>query len=213
MDDRSNRVELLQALAVTAELTGSEFTESAARVMADDLAHYPLQQILGALTRCRRELRGRLTLAAIIERIDDGRPGANEAWAMIPQDEQGSCVWTTEMAQAFGIADPLLREGQVIAARSAFIETYDRLVTLARSEQLPVHWSVSLGHDPTKRAAAIEDAERKGRITSTYAKTLLPAPAVQVHEAVARLAGPKSPLPDNVKAQLLAFTGRARGAK
>ena len=87
MAPRDDAVELLQALAVTAELTGTELSEPAARVMANDLAAYPVQQVLGALTRCRRELKGRLTVAAILERLDDGRPGPNEAWAMIPQDE------------------------------------------------------------------------------------------------------------------------------
>ena len=77
--------ELAEALAVTAELTGTELSVAAAKVMATDLAAYPRQQVLGALARCRRELKTRLTMAAVIERLDDGRPGAEEAWAMIPK--------------------------------------------------------------------------------------------------------------------------------
>lgn len=212
MDDRSNRIDLLKALAVTAELTGTELSEVAASVMADDLAQYPLPQILVALTRCRRELKGRLTFAAIVERIDDGRPGPNEAWAMIPQDEQGSVVWTTEMATAYGIAAPLLREGQVIAARSAFIEAYERDVARARAEQAPVRWTPSLGHDPAQRMGALQEAERKGRISSDHAAALLPGPDRATTDAsIARLAGPASPMPEKVRAQLLAFTGKRRG--
>lgn len=211
MDDRSNRVALLKALAVTAELTGTELSEAAAVVMADDLGQYPLPHILGALVRCRRELRGRLTLAAIIERIDDGRPGPNEAWAMIPQDERGSVVWTTEMAAAYGIAAPLLHEGQTIAARMAFIEAYERELTRARNEQAPVHWVPSLGHDPAQRDGAVREAERKGRITATHALALLPGPdRAAAESAVARLTGPASPMPEKVRAQLLAFAGKRR---
>jgi hypothetical protein len=66
---------LSEAVAVTLELTGTTLSEVAARMMADDLARYPEQQVMGALTRCRRELKGRLTIADVISRLDDGRPG------------------------------------------------------------------------------------------------------------------------------------------
>jgi hypothetical protein len=202
MDSPNDRRELLLALAVTAELTGTELSEPAARLLADDLGVYPLRQVLVALTRCRRELRGRLTLAAIIDRLDDGRPGPNEAWAMIPQDEHGSVVWTTEMAEAYGIAAPLLREGQVIAARSAFIEAYSAAVTMARAQQQQAKWEPSLGGDPTMRAAALEEAVRKCRLTQAHVDKLLPAPA---RGAVPLLANPAAPPPERVREQLRTF--------
>ncbi len=211
MAPRDDVVELLQALAVTAELTGTELSEAAARVMADDLAAFPLRQVLGALTRCRRELKGRLTVAAIVERLDDGRPGPNEAWAMIPQDESGSVVWTSEMAEAYGVAAPLLAEGQVIAARSAFIEAYAANVTRARAEQRTPHWFPSLGHDPLTRAAALDDAVRKGRLAVDHAQSLLPAPdkAASDH-ALQQLSGPRSQMPEEARAKLLAFRAKAK---
>src|SRR3972149_3860069 len=46
---------LLEALAVTAELTGTELSEAAAKVMHNDLTAYPLGQVLSSLHRCRRE--------------------------------------------------------------------------------------------------------------------------------------------------------------
>lgn len=168
--------ELLDALAVTAELTGTELSKPAARVMVNDLCAYPHAQVLASLARCRRELKGRLTLAAIIERLDDGRPSPNEAWAMIPQDEDGSVVWTGEMSRAFGVAAPLLREGQHVAARMAFLETYERLVATARAERQPPHWTPSLGHDPGGRAAALQDAATRGRLTREHVAGLLPGP-------------------------------------
>lgn len=165
---------LIDGLAVTAELTGTELSKAAVKVMALDLAAYPLPQVLGALTRCRRELKGRLTVAAVIERLDDGRPGPNEAWAMIPQDEEGSVVWTEEMAQAFGIAAPLISQDQIIAARSAFIEAYQARVATARADRVPPKWTPSLGHDVSGRETALRDAEQKGRLTRDHVALLLP---------------------------------------
>lgn len=170
------RISLLEAIAVTAELTATELTEAGLRIMVADLEAYPLPQVLVALTRCRRELKGRLTIAGVIERLDDGRPGANEAWAMIPQDESGSCVWTDEMAEAYGVAAPLLSEGQVIAARSAFIEAYERRVTLARSEQRPPNWFPSLGFDQNRRELVLREAVEKGRLRQEHAAQFLPLP-------------------------------------
>jgi hypothetical protein len=170
------KADLLKALAVTAELTGTSLSTAAADVLADDLAVYPLEQVLGALTRCRRELKSRLTAAEIISRLDDGRPGPEEAWAMIPPDEEGSVVWTEEMAQAFGVAWALIRDGDRIGARMAFKESYTRIVTEARAKQVPPKWTPSLGRDKHGRTTVIEDARAKGRLSAPHAARLLPPP-------------------------------------
>ena len=94
--------ELIQAIAVTAELCGRSFSPEAAAVFVDDLSGFDEQALLGALRRCRREVRGLLTVQDVVSRIDDGRPGPDEAWAQIPRDEAASVVWTDEMAEAFG---------------------------------------------------------------------------------------------------------------
>lgn len=197
---RDDKVDLLQALAVTAELTGTTFSEAAARVMVQDLAAYPVNQVLGALVRCRRELKTRLTVAAIVERLDDGRPGPEEAWAMIPHDERSTVVWTDEMAEAFGVACGLLAHGDVIAARMAFRESYAASVVRARAEQRPVHWFPSLGQDPNTRAQPIEEAVRKGRLGYTHAAALLPAPSDAL-----KLEAPAAPMPQEIRAQIAGF--------
>ena len=156
--------ELLQAIAVTAELCGKVFSPASARVFADDLASYDEQAVMRALAKCRREVRGILSLQDVISRIDDGRPGVEEAWAMLPQDEDSSVVWTDEMAQAWGIAYPLLADGDRIAARMAFKDAYSRIVTKAREEMKPAKWLPSYGHNRDGRAAAVADAVRLGRI-------------------------------------------------
>ncbi|HSW83474.1 MAG TPA: hypothetical protein VLH12_08370 [Usitatibacter sp.] len=163
---------VIQALAVTAELTGSQLSEAAARVMVADLSPYPERQVLGALSRCRKELRGRLTVSDVIARLDDGRPGPEEAWALMPLNERATVVWTEEMAGAWGVALPLLEEGDRIAARMAFLESYRARVQKARDAGSPVRWTVSLGHDPHERAAVIAEAARLGRISEDRAQQL-----------------------------------------
>lgn len=165
---------LLQAIAVAAELTGTTMTEPAARVMASDLARYPEHQVLAALTRCRRDLKGRMTIADVLTRIDDGRPGAEEAWAAIPTDEGASVVWTDEMAEAFGVANPLIQDGDKIAARMAFTERYRVLVREARELGKPVHWTPSLGHDAGDREGVLLAAVRAGCLAPEHAHALLP---------------------------------------
>ena len=66
--------------------------------------------VLKALTRCRREVKGMLTIQDVVSRIDDGRLGVEEAWAMMPFSESQSVVWTEEMAQAFERIAAIFRE-------------------------------------------------------------------------------------------------------
>lgn len=164
---------VLEAIAVTAELCGRVFSPAAAAMFASDLDGFPEHAVLAALTRCRKEVRGMLTIQDVISRIDDGRPGAEEAWAMIPRDEATSVVWTEEMAQAYGVASPLLDEGDKIGARMAFKEAYAKLVSDARDRKLPPKWTPSLGEDVNGRQLALIDAVRAGRMQLDHATSLL----------------------------------------
>jgi hypothetical protein len=167
-------VELLEAVAVTAELCGRVFSEPAARVFMQDLEPYPEPAVMKSLARCRREVRGILTVQDVVSRLDDGRPGAEEAWALIPMDEQASCVWTDEMAKAFAIAAPLLCERDRVAARMSFREAYSRLVSEARDAGVRVEWSPSLGHDSRGHEAVLLQAVRAGRVSLEYARGICP---------------------------------------
>ena len=165
---------LLKAIAVTAELTDTDLSESAARVMAEDLSVFPENQVLGALVKCRRELKGKLRISDVLDRLDDGRPDANEAWAMIPKSESASVVWTREMAESFGIALPLIEDGDHVAARMAFIESYKSKCADARNNGIPVKWEPSLGHDRNGREHVLLAAVQKGLLTQDHAAKLLP---------------------------------------
>jgi hypothetical protein len=180
--------ELIEAVAVTAELCGREISAGAARVMLADLQGFPEPAVFGALKRCRREVRGTLTVQDIVSRLDDGRPGPDEAWSLIPQDELRSVVWSDEMATAFGVALPLLQVGDRVAARFAFREAYVKAVGDARDACRPARWTPSLGLDPQGREQALREAVDRGRIGIDMARALvreLPAPAQNI-EALAR---------------------------
>lgn len=167
---------LLKLIVVTAELMGTELSTDAARVMLQDLARFPEAWVSEALARCRRECRGRLTVAAIVDRLADGRPGPEEAWSMIPRDEAATVVWTDEMAAAYGVASQLLAEDGPIPTRMAFLEKYRELVSVARAEGTAPTWQVSLGWDKAGREGPIQDAVRLGRLSADHAARLLPAP-------------------------------------
>lgn len=167
-------LELIQAVAVTAELCGRTFSDAAAAMFVSDLSIYDEKAVIGALARCRREVRGMLTVQDVVSRLEDGRPGPEEAWAMMPRDERQSVVWTQEMASAFGVVVGMLDSGQEIAARMAFKEAYSRELTNARNAGVPVKWMPSLGHDQHGRESVLLEAARKGRLSIEHAQSLLP---------------------------------------
>lgn len=118
-------------------------------------------------------------IAALCRNMD-GRPGAEEAWAiaLTSRDEADSVVWTAECAEAFQLARPILDLGDEVGARMAFKESYIRIVAAARAMRRPAAWSLSAGWDGARRIAAEKRAVAAG---------LLQAPS---QPAVALLAGP-----------------------
>lgn len=169
--------ELIQAIAATAELCGAKLSEAAAMMLVQDLSEYPEQQVLVALTRVRKSGK-RFSLGAVIEEIDqnDGRPGPDAAWAMLPRDESQTVVWTPEMQEAWGIAAPLVEIGDKFGARRAFCEAYERIVERNRESGVTARWEVSLGQDPRGREAPLRAAVEKGYLLESHLPALLPAP-------------------------------------
>src|SRR5690606_4651260 len=115
----------------------------------EDLAEFDQAAVLAALGRCRLELQGGLRASDIIARLDDGRPGAREAWEMMPRSEAGSVVWTEEMVQAWSaVASRMASDPE--GAREAFCKVYLDAVQAARLDRRPVRWTPSLGSDPAE---------------------------------------------------------------
>lgn len=169
-----DKVFIAKTIGGVAEVIGHELSAAALEVMVRELDRYPETHVIGALHRCARECKYKLTLADILERLDDGRLGPEEAWAAIPRDEEATIVWTDEMATAWGAARPLLDEGDSIAARMAFLEVYRREVSKARADSKPCRWWPSLGHDQAGREVALTEAVRLGRLSADHVSELLP---------------------------------------
>jgi len=165
---------LLENLAATAELMGQQVSPIALSVMAEDLKDYRIEIVIEALSLLRRESKGHFSLAAVIEKIEvlqpDGRPGADEAWAMYPHDEASTAVVTQEMHEAMYFAGDL---DDQVAARMAFKDAYTRIVAEKKRAGIAPAWKVSLGHDVAGRAPALAEAVRLGRIGSKEAIGLL----------------------------------------
>lgn len=147
------------------------------------LKQYPLDAVrAGFDAHVKDPQRGRYVPkpADVIAQIEgtaasDGRPGPEEAWAIAlrARDEADTVIWTQEIAEALGIARPILDLRDEVGARMAFKEAYTRLVEEARRQRMPVNWQVSLGYDPKRRDEAVRAAVEAGRLPMTA----LPAPA------------------------------------
>lgn len=148
------------------------------------MAPYSMEQVSAALTAHIRDTKVGMfqpTPAHLISKIEkmaggDGRPDADEAWAIAitSRDESDTVVWTAETAEAFAICAPILNLGDEVGARMAFKDAYNRLVSTARLTGKPASWNVSLGWDAGKREAALERAHVAGLLSAPAVQTLLP---------------------------------------
>lgn len=109
--------------------------------------------------------------------LNDGRPDAEEAWAISrgAVDEDETVVWTQECAAAFAKVEHLLLARDDVAARMAFKSAYTRLVEQARAQKIVTHWYASNGRDAARREYVIAQAVRDGKLTLAHAKTIVPA--------------------------------------
>lgn len=171
---------MVQHLVATAEVMGHQITLNAALMMCADLDEYGFQEVMVALTRCRKELTGKLTLKAIIDLLAPagGWLSANEAWAkaLPAADDRNTVVWTVESRKAWFVALPLLDSGDKVGARMAFIAAYDREVTQAKAAcQTPQH-EVSYGDDADLRRMAVTQAQERGLLAPPAREETLALP-------------------------------------
>lgn len=144
------------------------------------LEPYSIDQVRAALSAHMRESKFPPVPADVVSRMpkeSDGRPDANEAWAIAlrSRDEYDTVEWTQECAEAFHKAQIVLDGGDEVGARMAFKATYERLVEEARAQRRPVQWAVSLGFDAGRREAVIAESVRAGRLSIEYARSVVPA--------------------------------------
>lgn len=164
--------ELSRELSKTAILTGADFDRESVLAFCEELANYDLADIVNALGRVRKECKGRFAVADIINRINLGYEGPEQAWSRCPRSERDSVVWTEAHQRAYVAAAPLMND--LVAARMTFRETYNREVDHARTEGRKARWFLSRGWDKAGQVQALEDAVIGGLLPASSAATLLP---------------------------------------
>lgn len=102
---------------------------------------------------------------------------ADEAWAMCPKNENDSSAMTTEMVQALAVANDLIYEGDMIAARMAFKGAYNRLIDEAKAAGRKPQWFASLGSDKEGRhIAQVKTVEMQNLALPYDQRRALPSP-------------------------------------
>jgi hypothetical protein len=164
---------ILKQLTLAIHMTQANYPADIVDAIVNRLDAYPEGPVLKALARCQVELGFPVKPKDIIDRIDDGRPGPEEAWALIPRDEATTVVWNDEIAKAWGIAKPVLDTGDKIGARKTFIESYTRILQEARAAGTIPQWTPSLGTDKAGQVAPIRAAIVAGRLPAKAAPVLI----------------------------------------
>jgi hypothetical protein len=119
-------------------------------------------------------VRGVLTVQDVVTRLDDGRPGPEEAWALLPLSDSASAVWTDEMSVAWGVSRHLMESGDKTGARFAFKEAYIKRVNEARDHAKKVNWTPTLGTDRHGRERVLSEAVSAGKLPLEYAQQFVP---------------------------------------
>ncbi|WP_445375974.1 hypothetical protein Acct_03580 [Paracidovorax citrulli] len=168
MLDEDARDWLAEELGATMELAGQAIRPAALSLLMDDLAHLPKPVLQMALARIRAEHKGAILTGTVLQYADHalGRllPAEAYALAMNSQDERATVVWNNEIAEAWGLAAPLLAAGDKFGARQAFMEAYARITGEARATRRRPQLQVSLGYDAEGRTRAVQEAIAAGRL-------------------------------------------------
>lgn len=174
-----------EVLKISEAITGTwllvnnqALSDVALDIFLDDVECYPFLAVMTAIRNARKQAKGRVSVGDIMQCLSDldGRPSADEAWAIASQvlDESATVVWNDEIMQAWSIACPLLEMGDKFNAARAFKEKYEQVVDRSRSNNIAVKWLANIGTDNDLRQRAIEQALSKKIITHTQAKHWLP---------------------------------------
>lgn len=158
---------------------GFDITVQQLEVYAEHLADISRERLAEAFWKATRELRFFPKIAELRELAgdlvgtsQDGRRGPEEAWAKMPKGdriEDDTVVWCEEECAAYNACRPLLLEGDMIGARMAFKERYEREVAEARVAGKPVQWTISAGYDVEQRLVTLAIAVREKYITTAMA--------------------------------------------
>lgn len=178
-----DKLQFTQLLAATMSVYDKQITTAFVDVFFSALGSYSLELVREALSRHVQDPDGGrfapkpadLIRQIVATKSTDGRPGRDEAWAIAQraQDESDTVMVSEEILGALAVAQPLIDMRDKVAARMAFVEAYDRLVADKRAKGEPFKWNVSLGTDKSRRAPAIEQAMRAGKLPAPEAVALI----------------------------------------
>jgi len=193
---------IIQILGATIEAMGQTPSASALELMANDLSDYPTNEIEAAASKLRRT-GGRFSLASLVAMMSGGWIGANEAWSTFPKTEAETGIVTQQAMTAWNAASELFESGDSVAARMAFIETYNRVV--AEGPVKP-EYTVTLGHDVKQRAGVIKKGLDSGLLTHEQASKYLSSESLirlennaPEYHAIEHIVKPKGVLSDGAK--------------
>ncbi len=165
----------MDELTALGEAFGEGLTAERQALYVTALADVPMDQLRQAIRAAIQELKWfpkvaelRELAGALPERLNDGRPGPEEAWARMPKGEgmeEDSIVWCEEERIAYSTCRSLLLDGDQIGARMAFKERYEKELAEARSHRTPARWSISAGYDIEHRMTTLATAVQEKRIS------------------------------------------------
>jgi hypothetical protein len=171
--------ELLDAVS---EQCGKPKKSMAAKaLMMDVLAEHAFENIKGAIHAHLRDPECGMfdvTTAHIQSQIkraqeQDGRPCADEAWAIAIQldDEQKTVITNDDINKAWGFVCEIMPDQT--AARMAFRKHYNRVCDDARTRSETPNWFPSVGLDSYSRDHVLKDGIKRGLLSHWQVKHLL----------------------------------------
>jgi hypothetical protein len=173
------KTEIAKAIALLAAEYGLQpFPKERLDMWMQALQSFPKGSVLASAQRYIMSNKFKPQLADIVAgctaQLDGNWPSADEAWGLMPKSEHESAMLTTEMSQAMAAASPLLEDGDKVAARMTFRETYNRLVERAKIEGRDPSYYPSFGTDPHGRVSMLANAVNAKQITLDRATEALP---------------------------------------
>lgn len=227
-----DKTEFTKLLAASMAIYERQITSGFVDIFFSALSGYPLEVVREALNRHLQDPDGGrfapkpadLIRQVVTAKASDGRPGKDEAWAIAQRslDESETVVTSEEILEALSIARPFLEgRGDKVAARMAFIESYERIIAGKRSSGKAHEWIVSLGEDKSRRAPAIQSAKASGLLAGPRADHLI---ALHTEQAITAdglaiaglLAGPEKLSTDQMRAkwkEIRSMVGREKSGK
>jgi hypothetical protein len=163
---------------------GDDVSPERLLLYAEDLCDVPEERLALAFARARKEYEyPSLPPVAFIRKMagtgahSDGRPGPEESWARMPKGErmeENTVIWCEEERIAYGACRSLLLDGDLVGARMAFKERYEKELAAARAQRKPVRWIVSAGYDVEHRLMALVTAIQEKQIAPEAAVEFVP---------------------------------------